>query len=352
MEMNNYSLILPKWVSKEGEAGDVVLSSRVRLARNLKGFPFPNCANNQQLSEIGKTIESAVQIENCHAGHFNILRVKDIDSIERMMLVEKHLCSPQFIDEPEYKWLIVNEEQSISLMVNEEDHLRIQAMASGFAVDFSLDLANKIDDCLEESLEYCFDENCGYLTTCPTNLGTGVRVSLMLHLPCLTMVEQIKKVLSALNHVGINVRGLYGEGTESYGNIYQISNQITLGRSEEELAGHLKSVCRQVIEQERNVREALYKESRIQLEDRLCRSYGILTEARLLSSEEALKLLSDVKLGVELDMISTVDKVKLKELMFLSRAALLQKVTGQEIKSCERDYYRAQLIRDYLRKSE
>jgi protein arginine kinase len=211
-------------------------------------------------------------------------------------------------------------------------------------------MANHVDDFLEQTLEYCFDEYYGYLTTCPTNVGTGIRASVMLHLPALAMVDQLKKVLSALTHIGINIRGFYGEGTESLGDIYQISNQVTLGQSEEDLANNLKSVCRQVIEQERSVREALLKESKLQLEDRHCRSYGLLSNARIISSQEALKLLSDVKLGIELGIISNVNSQVVTELMFLTRASLIQKIIGKEVSPTERDIYRAEIIRERLQR--
>ena len=212
----------------------------------------------------------------------------------------------------------------------------------------ALSLADKVDDYLEETLDLAYDEYCGYLTACPTNVGTGLRASVMLHLPGLAMVDQVKKVLSALAHVGISIRGLYGEGTESVGDIYQISNSVTLGHSEEELTNNIKSVCRQVIEQERVIRKALLKDSRLQLEDRLCRSFGILTQARVLSSQEALQLLSDVKLGTELGIITGVNKINIIELIFLSRAAILQKLIGKELTPAERDYYRANVIREKL----
>jgi protein arginine kinase len=234
-------------------------------------------------------------------------------------------------------------------MVNEEDHLRIQAISPGHSLEQTLELINRIDDELEGVLEYAFDEFYGYLTACPTNVGTGIRASLMLHLPGLTMVDQIKRMLSTLTHVGINIRGLYGEGTESLGNIYQISNQVSLGHSEEELTSNLKSVCRQVIEQERSVREALMKDSKQQLEDRLCRSFGILSQARLLNAQEALKLLSDVKLAVELGIIPEIEKRVIKELLFLIRASILQKVVGQELSPMERDFYRAKIVREKLK---
>jgi Arginine kinase len=338
----------PSWVKSEGDAGDIAISSRIRLARNLKGFPFPNYANETQLSSINNQISLVVK-EKPPIEPLAAVKLEELSANERLILVEKHLCSPQFIERPHLRMILINQEQSVSVMINEEDHLRIQAITPGFSLEGALSLANQMDDYLEEHLDVCFDENYGYLTACPTNAGTGLRASVMLHLPALAMVDQVKKVLSALTHIGISIRGLYGEGTESVGDIYQISNSVTLGRTESDLSSNLKSVCRQVIERERMVRESLLKDSKIQLEDRVCRSYGILSQARMLSTQEALKLLSDVKLGVELGIIPKIHKMMLKELLFIIRASILQKNAGKELSPAERDYYRAKIVRDKLR---
>jgi protein arginine kinase len=343
----DYLKNMPGWIRESGESDDVVISSRVRLARNLKGLPFPNYAAEKQLQEVNNQVIQAIG-GKASFGALNPLSVEELSAVDRMVLVEKHLCSPQFIENPHLRTLVMNEGQTISIMVNEEDHLRIQTITAGFTLDEALNLNNQVDDFLEGSLEFCFDESCGYLTACPTNAGTGIRASVMLHLPGLTMVDQVKRVLPALTHIGINVRGFYGEGTEAYGDIYQISNQVTLGRSEEDLVNNLKSVCRQVIEQERAVREALLKESRVQLEDRLWRSFGILSQARLISSQEALKLLSDVKMGAEMGIIPGVNKTAVKELMFITRSEIVQKVVGKELAPGQRDFYRAMIIRQQL----
>ena len=344
---NMFNNILLIWIGKASESDDVVISSRIRLARNLKGISFPNYADEKQLATVNEEILKALGVKT-NIGPLHPLQIEELTPADRLVLVEKHLCSPQFIEQPHLRMLVVNEEQTISIMVNEEDHLRIQTITPGFSLEEALSLANQVDDYLEQSLEYCFDECYGYLTTCPTNVGTGIRASVMLHLPALAMVDQLKKVFPALTHIGINIRGFYGEGTESLGDIYQISNQVTLGQSEEDLTNNLKSVCRQVIEQERSVREALLKESKIQLEDRLCRSYGLLANARIISSQEALRLLSDVKLGVELGILPGINDRTVMELMFLTRASLIQKLIGKEVSPAERDVYRAKIIRERL----
>lgn len=346
---NNYRDILPVWIGKASDSKDVVISSRIRLARNLKGIFFPSYADEKQLAKVIEEVREALKLKT-DIGPLHSFHVEELSAADRLVLVEKHLCSPQFIEQPHLRMLAVNQEQTISVMVNEEDHLRIQTITPGFSLEEALVLANQIDDYLEQSLEYCYDECCGYLTACPTNVGTGIRASVMLHLPALAMVDQLKKVLPALTHIGINIRGFYGEGTDSLGDIYQISNQVTLGQSEEDLTNNLKSICRQVIEQERSVRDALYKESKMQLEDRLYRSYGILANCRILSSQEALKLLSDVKLGVELGIIQGINNVSVIELMFLTRASLIQKIIGREVSPAERDIYRAKIIREELQR--
>lgn len=342
---------LPEWVRGYGEAEDVVVSSRIRLARNLKGLTFPPYATEEQLATVVRLVREAAERASS-IDFLPFIQVEELTPNQRLTLVEKHLCSPQFVEKPRQRILVINEAQSISLMVNEEDHLRIQAISAGFSLDQAWELADRVDDFLEERLDYCFDESCGYLTSCPTNVGTGIRASLMLHLPGLTMVDQIKQVLSALTQLGINVRGLYGEGSESLGNMYQISNQVTLGHSEEDLIDHLKSVCKQVIEQERAVREALLKESKLQLEDKLCRSYGILSQARIITTQEALKLLSDVKLGVEMGILPNINKGSIKELLFLIRTSILQKIFSREMSPPERDYHRALIIKEKLRVNE
>ncbi|MCL6590880.1 MAG: protein arginine kinase [Firmicutes bacterium] len=351
MNHNQLNEFLPFWVRSDGKSNDVAFSSRIRLARNIKGIPFPNYAKEKDLNAVIEAIKKGIKGKD-NFGHLSIIDLEALTPSDRLCLVEKHLCSPQFIEQPHLRSLIVNPEQSISLMVNEEDHLRIQTIVPGFAPDNALNLANQVDDYLEEFLEYCFDENYGYLTACPTNVGTGLRVSIMVHLPGLTIIDQVKKVLTALTHIGINIRGLYGEGTESFGDLYQISNQVTLGHTEVELINNLKSVCRQVIEQERAVREALLKESKMQLEDRVYRAFGVLTHARMLTSQEALKLLSDVKLGIELGIITGIKQVEIKELFLLTRASILQKIAGKELPTPERDYYRAQIIREHFKKAE
>ncbi|NLY89528.1 MAG: protein arginine kinase [Firmicutes bacterium] len=341
--------LLPGWIKESGPEGEVVLSSRIRLARNLRDLPFPHYAGEKQLEEVINLTEKALKQPAPDKGRLKLVRLDAIDQLERMVLLEKHLISPNLVKNPAHRGVILRDDECLAIMINEEDHLRIQAMLSGLQLDKAWELADKIDDYLEASLDYAFDEERGYLTACPTNVGTGLRVSVMVHLPALGMVGQVKKVLAALAHVGLNVRGVYGEGTESVGNLFQISNQVTLGHSEEDLVGKLVSLTRQVVEQEKTARRALLKESRVQLENKVYRAYGLLTQSRLLNSHEAMLLLSDLLLGVEAGLVPTVRAQAVKELFLLIRVAILQQLIGKELQPEERDYYRAMVIREHLK---
>ncbi|MGE5599046.1 MAG: protein arginine kinase [Bacteroidota bacterium] len=336
--------LLCRWAREIGEQGDVVISSRVRLARNLRGLPFPQHASEAQLLTV---INDAAKAASAAKHPLSLLRLEEIGPVDRLALVEKHLISPQFADYPQNRAVLLREDEAISVMLNEEDHLRIQTILPGLQLTAAWSLADEMDDIFEACLEYAFDEHRGYLTACPTNVGTGMRASVMLHLPALIMIEQAGKVLSALAHLGFSVRGLYGEGSESHGGIFQVSNQVTLGQTEEETINTLMSAVRQVIEHERAARQALLGEPRLRVEDRLWRSFGLLTTCRLLSSEEALRLLSDVRLGIDLGLIA-IPAQAVKELILLTRVGLLQKIIGKELDSGERDFYRAALVRSRL----
>ncbi|MGE5528550.1 MAG: protein arginine kinase [Patescibacteria group bacterium] len=338
--------ILGRWAKELGEQGDVVISSRLRLARNLRGVPFPRHAAGEQLEGV---VAAVSRLLATPGRDLRMLRLAEIGPLDRLVLVEKHLISPQLAENPEHAAVLFNEDETLSVMVNEEDHLRIQIILPGLQLGAAWRLADEADDFFEANLPYAFDEHKGYLTACPTNVGTGMRASVMLHLPALTIIDQARKVLSALAHLGFSIRGLYGEGSEAHGGIFQVSNQITLGRSEEEIVKTLMGACRQVIDHERAARQALLGDSKVQLEDRICRAFGTLTNSRLLSSEEALRLLSDVKLGIDLGLIQGFTPGVAKELFLLTRVGLLQKVIGKELEPGERDYYRAAMVRERLR---
>lgn len=336
--------LLPGWLHGSVPEEDVVVSSRIRLARNLAQYSFPHQAGEKELEAVIEDVAAALENSD-----FKLKRLEEMGQSDRLLLVEQYLVSPDLVKNPSHRGVMLNPEQTVAIMLNEEDHLRIQSIFPGWRLNDAWELGNGIDDLLEAELEYAFAEKLGYLTTCPTNVGTGLRASVMLHLPALQIVDQVKKVLSVLPQVGLSVRGIYGEGTESLANLYQISNQVTLSLSEEEIVGKLVSVSKQVIEQERSAREALLaNDSRLQLEDRVHRAYGLLTQARLLSSEEALKLWNNVLLGVELKLISGVTIQQMKELFFLMRPAILQHMLGKELTPNERDFHRATMIREHL----
>ncbi|PWI58594.1 protein arginine kinase [Sulfoacidibacillus thermotolerans] len=338
-----------KWLRDEGPESDIVISSRVRIARNLTGYVFPLIASESDKQAVLQTVEKAVeQPQVKQLGHFEILKMNDLSPVEQAVLVEKHLVSPALI-ESSGSAVILRDDEELGVMVNEEDHLRMQCLLPGYQLDAAYALADRLDDALETSLDYAFDETKGYLTACPTNVGTGMRASVMVHLPALVLTGSIQRILSAVTHVGLAVRGIYGEGTDALGNLFQISNQITLGQSEQEILSNLHGVVKQIIDHERTARQHLLQQSKDPIEDRVCRSFGILAYARQIDSKEAMQRLSDVRLGIDLGIIKGVSANILKELMVATQPGFLQKYYGHEMNPGERDVKRASLIRERLR---
>ncbi|HHT73154.1 MAG TPA: protein arginine kinase [Firmicutes bacterium] len=347
--MRDVSQSLSGWMRGTGPEGDIVLGSRIRLARNLKGIPFPGAATREQLKHVLQIAESIPPAMNSFAP-VRLLRMAEVEALERQLLVEEHLISPEHTKNTHAKGVILAKQDEVSVMINEEDHFRIQVFHPGLQLDGAWRLADTVDDAIEAQLDYAFDQERGYLTACPTNVGTGMRASVMLHLPALKLVNQVTHILGAVTKFGLAVRGLYGEGSDTQASIYQLSNQATLGMSEEGIIERLNRLTNQILEGERQAREYLLSpQNRLATEDRLYRSYGILTNARSISGQEAMALLSDVKLGVELGIITNVDANLLKQLIVLTRPAHLQKVMGQELPPEERDRLRASLIRDTLK---
>lgn len=337
-----------RWMEGAGPDGDVVLSSRIRLARNIQDLPFPYLASDSQTEAVNRQVSEAAGLLSGEAGQMQFFRINEIPPLQRQVLVEKHLISPLLIKEPHNSAVLLRDDEAVSIMVNEEDHLRIQCLLPGLQIEKALAEANRYDDLLEQVLDYAYDEQWGYLTACPTNVGTGLRASVMVHLPALALTKQVNRVLSAIAQVGLAVRGLYGEGSEIVGNLVQISNQITLGQSEDEIIKNLHGVTRQIVEQEFQARQILLNEGRDRLSDRVNRAYGVLSHARLMSSQEAMQLLSDVRLGIDLGLIDEVSGTILKELMVMLRPACLQSEAGRDLDSHERDRERARLIRQRL----
>ncbi|MEG6523931.1 protein arginine kinase [Desulfotomaculum sp. 1211_IL3151] len=339
-----------KWLEASGPENDVIISSRVRLARNLTGYPFPHLLGHENADKILYAVQSAIGHKTLPGtvGNLELSRMTELSPTERLILVEKHLISPDMLENPEKRGVVLRDDEVISVMVNEEDHLRIQCLLPGLQLKECWDLANAVDDGLEQILDYAFSEELGYLTSCPTNVGTGLRASIMLHLPALVMTQQISSVLTTLSKLGLTVRGLYGEGTQATGNLFQVSNQVTLGLQEEEIIDGLITVALQLVTQERAARRALHKEQRFRIEDKVWRAYGLLKYARNLTSNETMTLMSDLRLGVELGIIPDIPPGLIMELIIMSRPAFLNKLKGSDLNPQQRDTFRATLIRDRL----
>ncbi|MDN4527230.1 protein arginine kinase [Fictibacillus fluitans] len=341
------------WMKKEGPDSDIVLSSRIRLARNLENYNFPDFASREESETvIRKLHEANGDQEYGNWGKFEILSLDQLKPLAKRVLVEKHLISPHLAEQSKYGAVMLNADESVSIMINEEDHLRIQCLFAGFQLKEALKLAGELDDWLEEKVDYAFDEERGYLTSCPTNVGTGLRASVMMHLPALVLTKQISRIIPAINQLGLVVRGIYGEGTEAQGNVFQISNQITLGKSEEDIVEDLRGVVLQLIQQERAARNNLQQGLKIQLEDRIFRSYGVLANSRIIQSKEAAQCLSDVRLGIDLGVIQGISRSILNELMILTQPGFLQQYANEMLNPDERDILRATLIRERVELEE
>jgi protein arginine kinase len=340
---------MTQWIIGEGPWGDVVISSRIRLARNINGIPFPGRIDEHGAAGVIKTVKDAIGKNPVLSKDFNVVLMKDISTLEAMVLVEEHLISPGLLQRRDQAAAFIKKDGMISIMVNEEDHIRIQVLMPGQQLEKAWDLSNKIDDILEESIDYAFDEKLGYLTACPTNTGTGMRASVMMHLPALALTDQLKRVLQAVGQIGLAVRGVYGEGTDIIGNMLQVSNQLTLGQTEEHIIENLKSVTGEIINKEKKARESILEKNRFALEDKIFRSYGVLKESRILSSKEFMELLSDVRLGVDMGIITGVKREVLNELMLVSQPASLQKKANAQLSDADRDIFRARLVRERLK---
>lgn len=336
--------------ASKGRDADIVISSRVRLARNLAQFPFPHLLDAERGVEFIQLFKEAWQkISPADMPGMTLLMFDQLSSLDRQILVEKHLISPGHArNNSAYSGVLVNEDGSLAIMINEEDHLRIQCFLPGLQLEESLDRAQKVDDLLEGELSLAFDERRGYLTACPTNAGTGMRASVMLHLPAFVISGQLNFLFQNISQLGMTVRGLYGEGTEVIGNLFQISNQITLGQTEEDIRSKLTSITMQIVEQERAMRQKIKADMIYQLEDKVGRAYGILTNARVMTSNEAMNLLSDLRLGIDLGIIKDIDVFALNELLVAIRPAHLQRKAGAEMEAFARDIKRAGVIKEKL----
>ena len=336
-----------EWLKGSGPNSDIVMSSRVRLARNLERVPFSHWATKKQEKETLEKLEQIVMASDMLSNGLNV-RMNEIDDVDKQFLLERHLVSREHIVQPDFKSVFIGDKEVVSVMVNEEDHVRLQVMQSGFNLQECWRIASRLDDSLQKRAKFAFSAEWGYLTACPTNTGTGLRASVMLHLPSLVMTKQISRVLHAITKLGMTARGLYGEGTEAEGNFFQISNQITMGSAEEDIIDNLERIIRQVTGHEENARKTLMKQNREVLQDKIWRSNGTLRSAHIMNSKETMGLLSMVRLGVDIGLINDIDRRAVNELFILTQPAHLQKIEGRLLSSAQRDVKRANLIRRRL----
>ncbi|MBE5821409.1 MAG: ATP--guanido phosphotransferase [Clostridiales bacterium] len=332
------------WYFNEGKDGDIVISSRVRFARNIQGFNYTNNLNKTKLEEILNIFENNKQLLKKYG--LKLLRLENMDDITKASLVEKHLISIELL-KSKASAILINDEENICIMLNEEDHLRIQVFSAGFEIYNIYEILNNIDDEFGKCITYQYNKNYGYLTSCPSNVGTGFRCSVMLHLPALQLSRKLNKIIDIANNLNINIRGAYGEGTNSSGHMYQISNKITIGVTEKEILDNINNIVSQLITLEREERNNLLK-NKLQLEDNINRKYGILSNAKIISSQEINEYISYIRMGIYMKLIDKIDIKKLNKIGIYTKVACLQKYFGKVLSPNERDVYRARVIKDIL----
>jgi len=339
------------WLSGDGPHADLVLSTRIRLARNLSHVPFTHRARDEQLRGVMASVSSAADRSESFAGGL-LLRMNEMSNVERQVLVERHLVSHELGDGARPRGIVVSPGERLSLMINEEDHLRLQSMTPGFQLAEAWAMADRADDELNQALDFAFSDEIGYLTACPTNAGTGLRASVLIHLPALVLLDEIQKVLKGVMQVGLSVRGLYGEHSEVMGNLFQISNQTTLGRSERDSIESLERVTRQILDTEERARERMMRDARVQIEDKVWRAYGTLRYCRSIHAREVINLCSAIRLGVALGLPALCPLRVVNELLVLTQPAHLQRYAGGDLSPAERNVTRAQLVRERLAAAE
>ena len=324
-----------------------VISTRVRLARNLKDYPFPCRLSEQGRKKVIEKVTSAIRDSNSSiASDFNLIKLDDLTEAQGVSLVERHLVSPEFISETEGRALLLSKDESMSIMINEEDHISVLVFSDGLSLEQAYDTADKLDTLLDENLEFAFDDKLGYLTQCPTNLGTGMRASVMHHQPALEKSRTIGRIAGNLSKLGLTIRGAYGEGSEPSGSLYQLSNQVTLGISEKAAIENLENITKQLVSQEQQARERLAKS--IDIQDSVSRSLGLLKSAMVMTHDEALKLLSNVRFGILSGQIKDVTADVVDSLMEKIEPATLMVNSGKNLSAQERDIERAKILREAL----
>ncbi len=331
------------WYKNKGNEGDIVLSTRVRLARNLTEYPFPARLDESQKRDIGNIVRDIIAADKSF--DLDYIDMATLSSAQTVSLAEKHLISPEFACDTVGRSLLLSKDEDISIMICEEDHIRIQTVYAGLSLSEAYETASKIDEILENKLSYAFDENLGYLTQCPTNIGTALRASVMLHLPALSKKGAMQRLSTTVAKLGLTLRGSYGEGSEVSGDIYQLSNQVTLGISEEAAIKNLNSIAMQIITQEKQARAALIKDE--DYLDRIYRAYGILKSAYKLTSKELVNLVSYVRVGVSEGILS-IPTEKLREMTVVLQPATLNAQSDRVLTQTERDILRSQKVREEL----
>jgi protein arginine kinase len=350
MNLDNLTHTSGEWLRGSGPESDIVISSRIRLARNLAAFPFTNRASSYQKAEIEGLLRDRIAKLELDP-KLDYVIVPTLSTLERQLLVERQLISRELAAGDGPRGVALGPQETVSLMVNEEDHLRLQVMRSGFTLDEAWQEIDRVDDLLEQRVTYAFSEELGYLTACPTNVGTGMRASVMLHLPALDHTKQIEKVFRALQKINLAVRGLYGEGTRASGHFYQISNQVTLGKSETAILNEIHSVIPQIINYERQARHSWLRDNRQGLQDKVSRAYGTLCSATMMTSEETMGLLSYVRLGINLQLVGDITIPTVNELFIHTQPAHLQKLMGEPLDGEARNAARARYLRTRLREA-
>ncbi len=347
MKPRNFSSSGGEWLRGTGPESDIVISSRIRLARNVDGYSFVSRMNSESRETLEVYLHQRIRDLAGKLG-LEYRNLKEASMLDRLLLMERHLISREHVNMDGDRGVAYTAEEMVSVMTNEEDHLRLQVLRSGLQLDETWELVNDIDNRLAELVPYSFHSRLGFLTACPTNVGTGMRVSVMFHLPALVLTKQIQKVFQAVSKIHLAVRGLYGEGTMAFGDFYQISNQVTLGKSEEEIIQGFKSLVPRIIVYERKVRDRMIEDNRTRLKDTVSRAFGILQNAQTISSEETMDLLSKVRLGVNLGLLSDIRISRVNELFILTQPAHLQKLEGKDLDPQDRDVVRAQFLRKHL----
>lgn len=347
MKLDDLAVRCGEWLKGSGPESDIVISSRIRLARNLADFPFIRRCNDFDRVNIESLLRTRIAAEP-QLRDLDFIDVADLDVVDRQLLVERQLISRELAESQGARAVAVDHCERISLMINEEDHLRMQVIQSGLNLGVAWKTINDMDDLIEQHVDYAFHPRFGYLTACPTNAGTGMRVSVMLHLPALVISRQIDKVFNSLQKIGLAVRGLHGEGSQSTGDFYQISNQVTLGKSEQELVDHVGDIIPSVISYERKAREMLIRDGNHNLFDQVSRAIGTLKNAQQISSDETMHLLSKVRMGVNLGLIGDLAIPVINKLFLNTQPAHLQKIRGVQPDEAQRNRERANYLHLHL----